>query len=179
MRAVLVNSQNVVFNAIIIGDGYEPPEDTVMVITDIATIGDIYNPVDGTFTSPSVVVPIPLADLKEARLLELNNTAQALADQATAGYPGFEIQTWPDQRRESTAWQADNTALTPYIDLMASYRGVTRENLLARTVAAVEAFSAYFPKVVGRRQKYADEIAAATTAEALNAIVFDFDFTSE
>jgi hypothetical protein len=155
-------------------DAVEISESDWLSLLDAQSLGqNIQTDADGN--PVAVAPPAPsLSDLKASRLIDLNTAAQALANQATASYPDFEMQTWPDQRREAMAWQSDNTTLTPYVDAMAGYRGIDRTVLLAKIVAAVAAFTAFATKVVGLRQKYADQIDAATTEAALNAIAFDF-----
>lgn len=51
MRAAVVNTTtNVVENVIEFGENYPTPEDTLIVESDTASIGDTY--ADGIFTSP-------------------------------------------------------------------------------------------------------------------------------
>ena len=120
--------------------------------------------------------PLPsLDDMKRVKLAKLNQLSQAIADQLTAGYPEFEKLTWDDQRREAMAWQADNTVATTYIDALAANREIDRVDYLKRTVAKITAFTAAAQKLVGQRQKYEDQIKAADSPEALDAIEFIFN----
>lgn len=112
----------------------------------------------------------PLDVVKNAKLSEINEKAEAMASSLTAGYPEFEMKTWPQQESESMAWNADNTAPTPMIDIMATVRGINRELYLQKTLTKVTLFRQASSNLVGQRQKYADMVAAATTAEAVGAI---------
>lgn len=107
-------------------------------------------------------------------LTQQNNDAyeQALA-QMTVDYPASEIATWERQRAEVIAWQADNTAATPWIDLAASARGLDRTEYLTRTLAKVQAFTQASAWLTGRRQGIDDAIRAATLEE-LQAITIDY-----
>lgn len=131
--------------------------------------GHSFDFIDGelVITAP---VPPSLAELKVSALTSLNQQAQAIADQLTAGYPEFEKLTWEDQRREALAWDADNTAPTPYIDGLAAVRGIDRIDYLHRTVAKTKAFATAAQKLVGQRQMYEDRIKAVNSVEGLEAI---------
>lgn len=55
--AIVQNSDNVVVNVVMWnGDtgptGWQPPEGTFVIQTEIGNIGDTYNPDDGSFTPP-------------------------------------------------------------------------------------------------------------------------------
>jgi len=115
------------------------------------------------------------ANTQRDELIGQNNAAyeQAIAS-LTADYPAAEIQTWERQRAEVIAWEADPTAPTPWIDLAASARGLDRGKYLGRTLAKVHAFARASAWLTGRRQGIDDAIRAATTVEALQAIVVDY-----
>lgn len=120
-------------------------------------------------------VPLPadeisIAALRSAKLAEVNRLFQAKADYLTAGYPSAEKETWADQKREALAWHEDNATPTPYLDCIATWRQVDRVVYLGKTYAKVIAYSAAAQYLVGMRQRYADQIAAALMADDLDAI---------
>lgn len=119
---------------------------------------------------PDPVDQPTLTDLANLKLTEINQKGEAMAAILTAGYPEFEIKTWPQQETESMAWNADNTSPTPMIDIMATARGIPRELYLSKTVAKVTIFREKSSNLVGQRQKYSDQVAAATTPEQIAAI---------
>jgi hypothetical protein len=122
--------------------------------------------------------PAPtLAEVRTQKLTQLNSEVQAVAAQLTAGYPDFEISTWPDQQAEVLAWKANATAATPCIDALSGFRGIPRELYLQKTLAKVEAFRKAGWYLAGTRQKYEDQIKAASDMAALNAITFTFTLT--
>lgn len=126
--------------------------------------------------SAPVVEPVEpdLLTIK-AQLVERNNAGyEAAIGLMTADYPAAEIQTWERQRAEVVAWAADNTVETPWITMAAQVRGINRDEYLARTLAKVTAFAQASAFLTGRRQYLGDLIAAATTAEQLNAITIDY-----
>ena len=116
----------------------------------------------------------PIGSL-QARMTEANNAAyEAATAQVTAGYPKSEIDTWPLQREEVLAWQADSSAPTPWVDIAAADRGITREEYLAKTWRKVLAYVPISASLTGRRQGIDDAIRTATTPEQLAAIVIDY-----
>lgn len=159
-------------------DGNEVPIENRFHPTIVATmveippsgveIGDLYE--NGVFSKPGLPPAPSLDALKASALLELNAESQRVASGLMSDYPEFEKLTWEDQRRDAMAWKADNAAATPYIDVLAQVRGIDRVDYLNRTLAKINAFSAAAQQLVGQRQKYEDQIKAAATQEALDAI---------
>lgn len=114
---------------------------------------------------------------KAAKVAQVNAMFEAAAARLTAEYPDPEKLTWPLQEREALAWQADNAAPTPYINALAAARGITRVDYLNRTLTKVGQFRAASAVLVGRRQRYEDEMKAAELAgdaAAIDAIEPDF-----
>lgn len=128
-------------------------------------------------SAPTTEPVVPAFDLAAAKaiVVERNNAGyEAAIGTMTADYPAAEIQTWERQRAEVVAWAADSTVETPWITMAAQARGINRDEYLARTLAKVTAFAQASAFLTGRRQYLGDLIAAATTAEQLNAITIDY-----
>jgi hypothetical protein len=158
-------------------DGVKPANLVIDSLADFQAVLDAWEQKRAAEDAPPA--PKSLADHKVDKIRQINGEAQKFVDQMTAGYPDFEIQTWPDQKAEALAWHADNTAATPVIDRMAERRKIDRIDYLQRTYAKVIAFQAVYD-VVGDRQYYVDQVNAIvvneTTTEAqaidqVNAIV--------
>lgn len=115
-----------------------------------------------------------IAPLRNYKLQENNTGYEAAIGRMTADYPPAEIQTWERQRAEVVAWAADKTVETPWITMAAQIRGINRDEYLARTLSKVTAFAQASAFLTGRRQYLGDLIAAAATAEQLNAITIDY-----
>jgi hypothetical protein len=115
-----------------------------------------------------------LDSMKAATLLKVNAEFEKATSALTAGYPPSEKNSWPNQTNEAMAWYADNATPTPYLDALAGYRGLDLVDYRQRTVNKVLRYKAASALLIGTRQKYADQIDAATTAEDLDAIVPDF-----
>lgn len=122
--------------------------------------------------SHSWVDPRTLDDIRSAQVAAINAEARRQASALTAGYPDFERQTWPTQEREALAWHADASTPTPYLDGIATARGIAPEDMRAKTLEAVLAFRAASQYLVGTRQALRDAIHAASTPAAVFAVVW-------
>ncbi|MGB3289614.1 MAG: hypothetical protein WBA83_10085 [Burkholderiaceae bacterium] len=116
--------------------------------------------------------PPTLAEVRAAQLAQINNDFNIVAAALTAGYPEAERLTWPVQQTEALAWAADNTVATPYLDGLAVARGITDIEMRQLTLAQVQAFQAASQRLVGTRQRLRDEINAAATVAAVQAITW-------
>lgn len=116
-----------------------------------------------------------LSEAREVKIDILNTQADRYVLELTkAQYPDFERETFAMQKAEAQAWATDNSAPTPRVDILAANRGVDREILLQKILEKVEAFEIIAMTVAGQRQKYEDQIKAATTVAELEAIAFVF-----
>lgn len=119
--------------------------------------------------------PAPEPTLEEAQaaqLSQINRDFEAAAQALTAGYPEAERLTWPIQQAEALAWAADNNAATPYLDGLATARGITPAEMRQLTLDQVQAFMAASQQLVGTRQRLRDEINAAETVQDVQSIVW-------
>lgn len=119
-----------------------------------------------------------LDDAKTIKLAEINSKASEALGSLTTLYPRFEIDSWPTQEAEAHAWDADNTALTPLIDLMVENRpSVDKPKLVGRIIANAADYKALTGVIIGKRQAFEDELNAlsdtATQAD-IDAIVVTF-----
>lgn len=114
----------------------------------------------------------PLEVIRADHLAGINAEARRRAAALIGGYPDFERQTWPAQEREALAWQADPAAPTPYLDGIAAVRGITPDDMRAKTLEAVLAFRSASQYLVGMRQALRDQVTAAETVEAIQAVAW-------
>lgn len=113
---------------------------------------------------------LSLDDAKAEKLNEINNKAEKVALSLIAGYPEFEMKTWPQQEAESLAWHSDPTTPTPMIDIMATKRGIDREVYLSKTYYKTTLFRVVSSSLVGQRQRYEDMVDAASTIDQVLTI---------
>ena len=114
-----------------------------------------------------------LQTAKDAKLAEINATAQAFVEQTArlAEYPQFEQSTWLEQQRESFAWEQNPEAETPMLAIIAAKRGIDLDKLRTAALRKAKEFSALSAAVAGQRQHYADLLAKAKDVAAVDAIV--------
>lgn len=114
------------------------------------------------------VVDVARAAAK-ARLIK---QSQVAANTLTYDYPEFEMQTWAMQEREALAWQSNNAALTPSVDIIAAQRGIDRVIILPRILAHAEAKLNTASKLAGERQRLEDIIDNSTDLAVIEGINF-------
>lgn len=123
-----------------------------------------------------VAVPDPTLDeLKAAKLNEINGMYDAATSSLVSTYPLTELLTFDKQEKEARSWNADNAAATPFLDGLALARGIDKAELVRRVIAKSDAFQTAVATLTGLRQRFEDQIAMATTAEEVDAIVPVYD----
>ena len=113
-----------------------------------------------------------LAAAKTAKLHAAAEAAQRFIDVVAGldGVPQFERDSWASQAIEAQAWAADHNAPTPILAGIAKARGVPLDILRERALAKSNAYTALTASVAGQRQAFEDQIRAADTLAALDAI---------
>nr|DAK96311.1 MAG TPA: hypothetical protein [Caudoviricetes sp.] len=123
--------------------------------------------------------PNPQAALAAAKAAKLHTTAeaaQAFIERVAGldGVPQFERDSWASQAAEAQAWAANKGAATPILAGIAQARGVPLDDLRAKALAKSNAYTALTASVAGQRQAYEDQIHAAETLAALDAIAIAY-----
>ena len=119
--------------------------------------------------------PDPQAALAAAKTTKLHaaaSAAQAFIETVAGldGVPQFERDSWAQQSLEAQAWATDKNAPTPILAGIARARGVPLDDLRAKALAKTNAYTALTASVAGQRQALEDQIRAADTLAALDAI---------
>lgn len=113
---------------------------------------------------------------KNLKIASLNSMADFyIQTKINASYPEFEKQTFEAQRREATAWAAEETQETPMIDILAANREIPRTVLISKILEKVSQFETLAFTVAGKRQKIEDQIKATTNLAELEAIEINFN----
>ncbi len=109
---------------------------------------------------------------KTAKLLEINNKAQAFIDTLASlnEVPDFEVRTWVKQAQEAYAWEQNKESPTPTLDLIALGRGVDRVELITKALQKAKQFDVLVSHTAGVRQRYEDQLKAALVLDDVNAI---------
>lgn len=117
-----------------------------------------------------------LASAKTAKLHAAAEAAQAFIERVAGldGVPQFERDSWASQAAEAQAWAADHEAATPILAGIARARGVALDDLRAKALAKSNAYTILTASVAGQRQAYEDQIHAAETLAALDAIAITY-----
>lgn len=75
----------------------------------------------------------------------------------------LEMATWEEQKREALLYQSDNTAATPLIDILATGRGITREELVTKILTNVEAYKIKLANLLVEQQQLEQRVKACQT----------------
>lgn len=135
-----------------------------------------FNPAEGqSLVDEKDYHPDPRAALAAAKTAKLHaaaSAAQAFIETVAGldGVPQFERDSWASQALEAQAWAADHDAPTPILAGIAQARGVPLDDLRAKALAKSNAYTALTASVAGQRQALEDQIRAADTLAALDAI---------
>lgn len=121
-----------------------------------------------------IVLGPELAELKTAKLAEINTFYQQAIADLTPTYPDDERLTFAKQEQEARAWLADNAASTPFVDALASGRQMGKAELVSRIISKADAFAIASGSLTGQRQRYEDMLKDAETAEDVAAIMPEY-----
>ena len=137
---------------------------------------DLFTPAEGLrLIAKDDYHPDPRAALAAAKTAKLHAAAEAaqrFIDVVAGldGVPQFERDSWASQAIEAQAWAADHNAPTPILAGIAKARGMPLDILRERALAKSNAYTALTASVAGQRQALEDQIRAADTLAALDAI---------
>lgn len=110
-----------------------------------------------------------LEEIKRAKISEINSLCETLLRSVRSSYPSSEVLSWDKQEAEARNGGGGFT------QALAAARGLDHEELLKRIIAKADAFAAFSANLIGVRQRLADEISAASTAEEILAIEWPED----
>lgn len=104
-------------------------------------------------------IPFSLDDLRNAKHTEISKAYEEAISVITAKYPPSEIATWPIQREQALAYNADSvTTNVGYIQGLANQKGITLAEQVARIIPKVRAHEATSSSILGKRQALDDQI---------------------
>lgn len=141
---------------------------------------DLFTPAEGLrLIAKDDYHPDPQAALAAAKTAKLHaaaSAAQAFIETVAGldGVPQFERDSWAAQALEAQAWAVDKNAPTPILAGIARARGVPLDELRAKALAKSNAYTALTASVAGQRQALEDQIRAADTPAALDAIAIAY-----
>ncbi len=159
-----------------------PKKDLEWVPAELPAAGDP-NLFDNTIIDEApwlVTTPKEITILIANKRIDINDDFNTAIQQITAGYPSSEIASWDKQEAEARAFIADENAVTPLIDALATARGISKTDVADRIVAKADLFAATSGHLIGYRQSLEDllDIIAAdedATADDVAAIVWDIE----
>ena len=128
----------------------------------------------GDFYEVKIIPKKTINQLRDMKLLEINMKYDEATSSLVSAYPSTELLTFTKQEEEARSWRFDNTVSTPMIDALVLGRGIDKAELVRRIINKAETFATATGYLTGQRQKYEDQLDAATTAEEIEAIVPEY-----
>lgn len=150
----------------------EPDENTKQIIK--AKDYDVEKDWKGDYYIKGYAPKQSVDEAKSEKLREINLGYDTATYALVATYPQTELLTFDKQEAEARAWDADNSVETPLVDMLASGRQIDKAELVRRIIAKADTFALATGYLAGQRQRYEDLLDAATTVEAVAAIVPDY-----
>ena len=122
---------------------------------------------------PPKTVAEKLAEAQQAAMRNINTAYEVELASIRREYPESEQMTWDKQEREARAFLADSSTATPLLDAMATGRGMDKVELATRIIAKADAWMQASGLATGKRQALEDQVKAAATVEAVEAISWE------
>ena len=121
-----------------------------------------------------------LEEAKAAKLAEINRECDVILQQAVAGYPETEQQTFYKQDAESAAYlENPETAKTPFLTTLATARGISLATMVEKVRAKTDTFAQLSAYICGQRQAMEDTLDACETIEEVQALVVSYQLPSQ
>lgn len=111
---------------------------------------------------------LSLADMQAVYNRQLIDYYNGFIDTIRGGIADFEEGTFATQELEWRAWTADAAAPTPYVNILAATRGITKEDLMYRIGLKIT----YYANIQGKLHSFQDQINSTTTIAELTAIEY-------
>jgi len=73
--------------------------------------------------------------------------------QIESTYPQEERNSWPTQRQEAAAYNADNNVDTPLLSVLAAQRGITVSEMVSKVLANVSEYNQVYGEALGEYQR--------------------------
>ncbi len=120
-----------------------------------------------------------LQSAKVSKIYEININLRNAMSAITSAYTRDEIDTWQIQQDEAAAYNADQTAHTPFIDsLVESRAAYDKAKMVARILTKAEIYKSISGKLIGKKQDYIDQLESLTndaTQADVDAIIVNYN----
>ena len=127
---------------------------------------------DETYRETQPQPIITLASAQAEKALEIRGVAAGQMESIAAPYLPQERASWDTQLKEADTYTANNAAPTPLLTSMATARGITVAILVTKVYENANLYRTAIGAILGKQQGLLDQVYAATTIEAVEAISF-------
>lgn len=116
----------------------------------------------------AAAAPVRLEERRAQKIAAIRAHFGGLVDGLKADCAPYEVDTWPVQTAEFSAWTANSAAPTPYVAALAAARGITLAALMDKIGIKVVGLAS----LQGVQQALEDAVKAAATEAEVEAVVF-------
>lgn len=118
---------------------------------------------------------LSINELKEQKLNEIEIAFKSVMTNLDKT-PSEERLTFERQEREARAYQESKNELdAPFVKVLAEQRGVEFELLVSKIIEKADKYASISATFIGKRQRYEDLVALATTKEELESVKVNFN----
>lgn len=96
--------------------------------------------------------------VRESKLVELKKASKRALESVVSPYSDLERETWGKQESQARAYLADNEVETVFLDNCAATAGISKEDLVDRIMAKVNAYEIATGIIQGQTTKIRDQI---------------------
>jgi hypothetical protein len=153
-----------------VGDNLETVDwqlDMILASMEILGDPDIYKI---SYTLTETDLSNGMKFLKTYNKLVLDAVYDTRLKKEQLGITKIESLSWDQQRKESEAYTADNTASTPLLTKLAEARGITIAQMVSKVTVALEKYYEKLAVLLAKKQKVENEIKACTTLLELHVV---------
>lgn len=117
----------------------------------------------------AAAAPARLEAHKAQKIAAIRAHFEAIVAALKADAAPYEVDTWPTQHVEHSAWVANPATPTPYTSQLAASRGIPHADLMAKIGIKVAGLA----DIQGKQQALEDAVKAATTEAEVSAVVYE------
>ncbi len=148
--------------------GFVDSEDIVPSSTNIAPDGDSFILWDGNVWVEHPAQTLTFEENRQNKIIEARMYFDEIVQNSASNSAKFEKDSWETQRQEWMMYISDTEANTPYCNMLASSRGITRDILMEKIGYKVVSFA----NLQGQMHGLEDIINACSTQAELNQVVW-------
>lgn len=112
-----------------------------------------------------------LEQTKKEAVAELKRLFELLLSNVSNEYHQYERETWHKQEREAKSFVEDSNSHTPFLDKLASKKGITTEDLVSKVLAKIDQYENLVAYAIDFNDRYEEQIKNSKSIDELQSIL--------